>query len=146
MKEQLKVGGAVVMALTVVVALGAAAWPHAFTEAAFGMDIAPQPLHTTDPGPWVVTALVRIASVLVAAFAAMIFGTWAPHRIGRWVFGSVGVLAIAIATAQWIAILPFAVGLVVTGLCLSFVTCGYVALSQLDGYRERDARRSPSAT
>jgi hypothetical protein len=139
MKDHLKLGGAVVMAGTVAVALGAALWPHAFTEAAFGIDVAPLPAETVDPGAWVATALVRVAGVLVAAFAAMIFGTLAPRRTGRWIFGSVGVVAMAVAIGQWIAILPFAVGLGVTALSLSLVTLGYVALWSLESQREGGA-------
>ena len=132
MKSHLKLAGPVLMAVTVVVGLGAALWPHAFTAAAFGLDLAPHPSEAMNPSAWVATALVRIAGVLVAAFGAMVVSTWIPRRTGRWLFGIVGGVAIAVAIGQWIAVLPFSVGLGVTVLCVTLILGGEAALLSSD--------------
>lgn len=128
-RERLRIAGLVALAVVAGMAIGASLWPHAFTQAAFGVDLAPEPSRATEPASWVDTALVRIAGVLVATFAALIFAMLTGQRAFRWVFAGVGTWAVFLAAGLWYAILPNVVGLGVTALCLLLVGLGFLALT-----------------
>ena len=128
-REQLRISGLVALAVVTGMAVGASLWPHAFTQAAFGVDLAPEPSRVTDPGSWVDTALVRIAGVLVATFASLIFAMLTEQRAFRWVFAGVGTWAVFLAGGLWYAILPNVLGLGVTALCMLLVGLGFLALT-----------------
>lgn len=128
MKNNGRIVGVVVLVLILAAAIGIALWPVALVQAAFGRDIGPDASRSAEAGAWVATGLVRVAGMLVGAFAAMILATWTKSVASRGVFAVVGGLAVLVAAIQWAEVLPSAVGLGVTALCVLLVASGFLAL------------------
>jgi hypothetical protein len=128
MKNHGRIVGVVVLVLILAAAIGIALWPVALVQAAFGRDIGPDASRSAEAGAWVATGLVRVAGMLVGAFAAMILATWTKSVASRGVFAVVGGLAVLVAAIQWAEVLPSAVGLGVTALCVLLVASGFLAL------------------
>jgi hypothetical protein len=124
--------GAGLVALIVILALAAgfSLWPHALTNAAFGIDLGVPAEGTSGPEAFVPIALVRIVGVVVALFATMILATWMKTAAARRGFAAVGGASVLLVLIQWTQILPFAVGLGGTALTVAFVVLGWLALAE----------------
>jgi len=96
MKNHGRIVGVVVLVLILAAAIGIALWPVALVQAAFGRDIGPDASRSAEAGAWVATGLVRVAGMLVGAFAAMILATWTKSVASRGVFAVVGGLAVLV--------------------------------------------------
>lgn len=87
---------------------------------------------TSVAGPEAVVplALARIAGISIVLFTIMILATWKRTMITRWLYVGVGAVAVVISVAQWLSVLPDAVGLAVTAVTMLLVVLGWLALRE----------------
>ena len=82
------------------------------------------------PEALVSLALARIAGISIVLFTVMILATWKRTMTTRWLYVGVGMVAVVISVAQWVSILPDAVGLTVTAVTMLLVVLGWLALRE----------------
>jgi hypothetical protein len=138
MRRSARDGGLVALIAILALAVGLSLWPHALTNAAFGIDLTVPAERASDPGAWVPTTLFRIVGVVVALFATMILATWTKSATARAGFVAVGGASVLLVLIQWKEILPFAVGLGATAVTVALVVLGWLALAE----REATSARS----
>jgi hypothetical protein len=130
MRRSARSGGLVALIVILALAAGFSLWPHALTNAAFGIDLRVPAAPASGPEAFVPIALVRIVGVVVALFATMILATWTKTAVARRGFVVIGGASVLLVSIQWTQILPFAVGLGGTVLTVALVVLGWLALAE----------------
>lgn len=160
MRRKVGVLATVVFIAILALGIDLAFWPRALTNALFGIDLgsgatdvgnvvstmstagaiiptstlgtagAPGATNVAGPEALVSLSLARIAGISIVLFTVMILATWKRTMITRWLYVGVGAVAVIISVAQWLSILPDAVGLTVTGVTMLLVVLGWLALRE----------------